>query len=350
MTTHMSQPSPGNSAAAGSDDLVEISGMEMHFPITEGIIFQRKVGTVRAVDGITFSIKKGETLGMVGESGCGKSTTGRAVLQLHRPTAGTVKFKGQELTTLKGEDLRKKRKEMQIIFQDPYASLNPRMTVGNIIGEPLEVHNLAKGKERNERVRELLRVVGLNPNYINRYPHEFSGGQRQRIGIARALAVQPDFIVADEPVSALDVSIQAQVINLLEDLQAQFGLTYLFIAHDLSVVRHISDRIAVMYLGKIVELADRDDLYIEPMHPYTKALLSAIPVPDPIKEESRRRIILEGDVPSPINPPSGCHFRTRCPLAQEICTTEPEFKLWRPNHFVACHFAEKALETLPQPV
>ena len=321
----------------------------MHFPITEGIIFQRKVGTVRAVDGISFSIKQGETLGMVGESGCGKSTTGRAVLQLHRPTSGSVKFKGQELTTLKGEELRRKRKEMQIIFQDPYASLNPRMTIGNIIGEPLEVHNLARGKAKTERVRELLRVVGLNPNYINRYPHEFSGGQRQRIGIARALAVQPEFIVADEPVSALDVSIQAQVINLLEDLQSQFGLTYLFIAHDLSVVRHISDRIAVMYLGKIVELADRDALYQEPMHPYTKALLSAIPIPDPTKEESRRRIILQGDVPSPINPPSGCHFRTRCPLAQEICKTEPAFEEKRSHHWVACHFAEKALETLPQP-
>jgi oligopeptide transport system ATP-binding protein len=238
---------------------------------------------------------------------------------------------------------------MQIIFQDPYASLNPRMTVGNIIGEPLEVHNLAKGRQKIERVRELLQVVGLNPNYINRYPHEFSGGQRQRIGIARALAVQPDFIVADEPVSALDVSIQAQVINLLEDLQAEFGLTYLFIAHDLSVVRHISDRIAVMYLGKIVELADRDALYIEPMHPYTKALLSAIPIPDPLKEANRKRLILKGDVPSPINPPSGCHFRTRCPLAQEICQTEPIFDEKRPHHWVACHFAEKALEMLPQP-
>ncbi len=347
----MSQPSPGNSSATpGEESLLQISGLEMHFPITEGIIFQKRVGTVQAVDGITFSIKKGETLGMVGESGCGKSTTGRAILQLHRPTAGSVKFKGQELTLMKGEALRKMRRQMQIIFQDPYASLNPRMTVGNIIGEPLEVHNLARGKAKLERVRELLRLVGLNPNYINRYPHEFSGGQRQRIGIARALAVEPEFIVADEPVSALDVSIQAQVINLMEDLQNQFGLTYLFIAHDLSVVRHISDRIAVMYLGKMVELADRDELYIAPMHPYTKALLSAIPIPDPAKEEHRKRIILEGDVPSPINPPSGCHFRTRCPLAQELCKTEPLFEEKRPLHWVACHFAEKALEVLPQPL
>lgn len=328
--------------------LMEIKDLQMHFPITEGIIFQRKVGAVKAVDGISFQIKKGETLGLVGESGCGKSTTGRAILQLYRPTAGTVSYKGQDLTQLKGETLRQMRRHLQIIFQDPYASLNPRMTVGNIVGEPLEVHNLAKGKERIERVRELLRVVGLNPNYVNRYPHEFSGGQRQRIGIARALAVEPDFIVADEPISALDVSIQAQVVNLLEDLQDKFGLTYLFIAHDLSVVRHISDRIAVMYLGKVVELADRNALYETPMHPYTKALLSAIPIPDPVLEEKRQRIILEGDVPSPINPPSGCHFRTRCPIAQEKCKEEPPFIQHRPDHWVACHFAEKALEVLPQ--
>ncbi len=329
--------------------LMEIEDLQMHFPITEGIIFQRKVGAVKAVDGISFNIRRGETLGLVGESGCGKSTTGRAILQLYRPTAGHVRYKGQELTQLKGESLRQMRRRLQIIFQDPYASLNPRMTVGNIIGEPLEVHNLAKGKAKQDRVRDLLRVVGLNPNYINRYPHEFSGGQRQRIGIARALAVEPDFIVADEPISALDVSIQAQVVNLLEDLQEQFGLTYLFIAHDLSVVRHISDRIAVMYLGKVVELANRDDLYEKPMHPYTKALLSAIPIPDPVLEEKRKRIILEGDVPSPVNPPSGCHFRTRCPLAQEICKTEPAFIEYRPDHFAACHFAEKALEVMPQP-
>lgn len=341
---------PKGQAAVGTGEvLMEIDNLQMHFPITEGIIFQRKVGAVKAVDGVNFTIRKGETLGLVGESGCGKSTTGRAILQLYRPTGGQVRYKGRDLVQMKGEELRKMRRNLQIIFQDPYASLNPRMTVGNIIGEPLEVHGLAKGKAKQDRVRQLLKVVGLNPNYVNRYPHEFSGGQRQRIGIARALAVEPDFIVADEPISALDVSIQAQVVNLLEDLQAEFGLTYLFIAHDLSVVRHISDRIAVMYLGKVVELADRHELYTAPMHPYTKALLSAIPIPDPILEEKRKRIILEGDVPSPINPPSGCHFRTRCPLAQEICKTEPEFIEHRPNHFTACHFAEKALEVLPQP-
>ncbi len=337
------------SATVNSNILLEVQDLQMHFPITEGIIFQRKVGAVKAVDGINFQIKQGETLGLVGESGCGKSTTGRAILQLYRPTAGHVLYKGQDLTQLHGEEMRKMRRKVQIIFQDPYASLNPRMTVGNIIGEPIEVHGLAKGRAKLDRVRDLLRVVGLNPNYVNRYPHEFSGGQRQRIGIARALAVEPDFIVADEPISALDVSIQAQVVNLLEDLQTEFGLTYLFIAHDLSVVRHISDRIAVMYLGKVVELADRNALYQSPMHPYTKALLSAIPIPDPLLEEKRKRIILEGDVPSPINPPSGCHFRTRCPLAQELCKTEPEFKQHKPDHWVACHFAEKALEVLPQP-
>lgn len=351
MTSEMNKTTTAkNSMDNGKEVLVEVEGMEMHFPITEGIIFQRRVGTVKAVDGINFKVFKGETLGLVGESGCGKSTTGRAILQLHRPTAGKVLYKGQNLVDLKGEQLRKMRKQVQIIFQDPYASLNPRMTVGSIVGEPLEVHKIAAGKEKLDRVRELLRVVGLNPNYINRYPHEFSGGQRQRIGIARALAVQPDFIVADEPISALDVSIQAQVINLMEDLQAQFGLTYLFIAHDLSVVRHISDRIAVMYLGKIVELADRKSLYELPMHPYTKALLSAVPVPDPLIEEKRQRIILQGDVPSPINPPSGCHFRTRCPLAQELCKTEPEFIEKKPGHFVACHFVDKVIEELPQVV
>ncbi len=340
----------GQTQVATGETLMQIENLEMHFPITEGIIFQRKVGAVKAVDGISFDIKRGETLGLVGESGCGKSTTGRAILQLYRPTGGSVKYRGQDLALLKGESMRQMRRHLQIIFQDPYASLNPRMTVGNIIGEPIEVHRLAHGKAKQDRVRELLNVVGLNPNYVNRYPHEFSGGQRQRIGIARALAVEPDFIVADEPISALDVSIQAQVVNLLEDLQKEFGLTYLFIAHDLSVVRHISDRIAVMYLGKVVELADRDELYEAPMHPYTKALLSAIPIPDPVLEEKRKRIILEGDVPSPINPPSGCHFRTRCPLAQEICKTEPPFVQHRPNHWAACHFAEKALEELPQPI
>jgi oligopeptide transport system ATP-binding protein len=309
----------------------------MHFPITQGIIFQRRVGAVKAVDGVTFDILKGETLGLVGESGCGKSTTGRAILQLYRPTAGEVIFEGESLTELKGEQLRRMRRKMQMIFQDPYASLNPRMTVGDIIGEPLVVHNISKGKERRERVQDLLRVVGLNPYFVNRYPHEFSGGQRQRIGVARALAVNPDFIICDEPISALDVSIQAQIINLLEDLQAEFNLTYLFIAHDLSVVRHISDRIAVMYLGKIVELTDRAVLYENPLHPYTQALLSAVPIPDPLVEEQRQRVILEGDVPSPVHPPVGCNFSTRCPQVMDICKEqEPEFLDAGGGHWVAC--------------
>jgi oligopeptide transport system ATP-binding protein len=320
--------------------LLQVQDLVMHFPLTQGIIFQRKVGAVRAVDGLSFSIRKGETMGLVGESGCGKSTTGRAILQLHRPTSGTVQFQGVELTRLKGEPLRKMRRQMQMIFQDPYASLNPRMTVGSIIGEPLDIHNLARGKEKQQRVEELLRVVGLNPYFANRYPHEFSGGQRQRIGIARALAVNPSFIVCDEPISALDVSIQAQIINLLEELQDEFGLTYLFIAHDLSVVRHISDRIAVMYLGKIVEVADRLELYENPLHPYTKALLSAVPIPDPTIERKRERIILTGDVPSPVAPPPGCRFHTRCPLADTICREqEPEFREVTPGHWAACHFA-----------
>jgi oligopeptide transport system ATP-binding protein len=332
-------PSQTTDGAAGGA-LLQVQDLVMHFPLTQGIIFQRKVGAVRAVDGLSFSIRKGETMGLVGESGCGKSTTGRAILQLHRPTSGTVQFEGVELTRLKGEPLRKMRRQMQMIFQDPYASLNPRMTVGSIIGEPLDIHNLAKGKEKQQRVEELLRVVGLNPYFANRYPHEFSGGQRQRIGIARALAVNPSFIVCDEPISALDVSIQAQIINLLEELQDEFGLTYLFIAHDLSVVRHISDRIAVMYLGKIVELADRLDLYENPLHPYTKALLSAVPIPDPAIERKRERIILTGDVPSPVAPPPGCRFHTRCPLADTICREqEPEFREVTPGHWAACHFA-----------
>jgi len=331
----------------GSETLLSIKNLKMYFPITQGIIFQRRVGDIKAVDGLTFDIKRGETLGLVGESGCGKSTTGRAILQLYRPTEGAVEFEGQDLTQLKGESLRKMRRRIQMIFQDPYASLNPRMTVGNIVSEPLEVHNLLSGKARRERVKELLEIVGLNPYFINRYPHEFSGGQRQRIGVARALAVQPDFIVCDEPISALDVSIQAQVINLLEDLQEEFGLTYLFIAHDLSVVRHISDRIAVMYLGKIVELTDRTRLYREPLHPYTQALLSAIPIPDPVAEEERekRRVILQGDVPSPANPPVGCNFCTRCPAKKrardekgiDCDVVEPEFREVQPGQWVACH-------------
>ena len=319
--------------------LLDVKGLKKYFPITEGIIIQRHVGDIKAVDGLNFYIRRGETLGLVGESGCGKSTTGRSILQLYEPTAGEVWFKGTNIAKLRGEKLRRMRRDMQMIFQDPYASLNPRMTVGNIIGEPLEVHGLARGKEKQERVQELLKVVGLNPYFVNRYPHEFSGGQRQRIGVARALAVNPDFIVCDEPISALDVSIQAQIINLLEQLQADFELTYLFIAHDLAVVRHISDRVAVMYLGKIVEIADRAELYHNPLHPYTKALLSAVPIPDPVVEEGRERIILTGDVPSPAHPPSGCRFHTRCPIMQRpICVEEePEMYDRGGEHFVACH-------------
>ncbi len=319
--------------------LLQVRDLKKHFPIKQGIIISREVGSVKAVDGISFDVHKGETLGLVGESGCGKSTTGRVILQLHRATSGSVQYEGKELTTLKGEELRRMRRRMQMIFQDPYASLNPRMTVGDIIGEPLIIHNVARGREVQERVEELLKLVGLNPLFINRYPHEFSGGQRQRIGVARALALQTEFIVCDEPISALDVSIQAQVVNLLEDLQQQLGLTYLFIAHDLSMVRHISNRVAVMYLGIIVELTSRDELYNNPLHPYTKALLSAVPLPDPVVEEKRQRIILQGDVPSPIKPPSGCRFHTRCPIAQrDICQTQtPEWRDRGNGHWVYCH-------------
>ena len=330
-------PAASNGAAKG-ETLLEVKDLKMYFPITSGLIFQRKVADVKAVDGVSFRVKRGETLGLVGESGCGKSTTARAILQLYRPTAGSVQFEGKELTKMGGNELRKMRRRMQMIFQDPYASLNPRMTVGSIIAEPMQIHNLVPKEQRNQRVQELLEVVGLNPYFANRYPHEFSGGQRQRIGIARALAANPEFIVADEPVSALDVSIQAQIINLLEELQEKFHLTYLFIAHDLSVVRHISDRVAVMYLGKIVELADRNALYDDPLHPYTKALLSAVPIPDPKIEKKRERIILTGDVPSPINPPSGCRFHTRCPYAMDVCAkVEPRFVDQGGGHFVACH-------------
>ncbi|MCE5209020.1 MAG: dipeptide ABC transporter ATP-binding protein [Chloroflexi bacterium] len=321
--------------------LLNVDNLVMHFPIKRGV-FQRTVGFVHAVDGVSFDIRKGETLGLVGESGCGKSTTGRTILQLYKPTGGHVYFGKDDLTTLKGEELRILRRKMQMIFQDPYASLNPRMTVEEIVGEPLIVHNLAKGREIRDRVKDLLGLVGLNPAYVDRYPHEFSGGQRQRIGVARALSLNPDLIVCDEPISALDVSIQAQVVNLLEDLQEKFGLTYLFIAHDLSMVRHISDRVAVMYLGVIMELAKRRDLYEHPLHPYTQALLSAVPIPDPIVEETRQRVILTGDVPSPVNPPSGCRFRTRCPIAGQICSEQkPEFRELLPDHRVACHYAER---------
>ncbi len=319
--------------------LVKVENLKKYFPITRGIVFQKEIGAVRAVDDISFEIHRGETLGLVGESGCGKSTTGRTIIQLYRPTSGKVYYEDRDLTTLKGGDLRHLRRNMQIIFQDPYASLDPRMTVGNIIAEPLEIHGIGKSKkERRERVKELLRLVGLNPYFINRYPHEFSGGQRQRIGVARALALEPEFIVCDEPISALDVSIQAQVVNLLEELQDSLGLTYLFIAHDLSMVRHISDRTAVMYLGKLVELAEREELYNNPLHPYTQALLSAVPIPDPVAERNRQRVILEGDVPSPANPPPGCNFHPRCPIAVEICRQEePEWREVIPDHWVACH-------------
>ncbi len=327
-------PAPGNGF---SETLLSVEDLKMYFPITAGLIFQRQIGQVHAVDGVGFTLHKGETLGLVGESGCGKSTTGRAILQLYKPTEGHVYYEGTDLTTLDAEQMRLMRRKMQIIFQDPYASLNPRMTINDIIGEPLRVHNLFPGKARHKRVQELLATVGLNPYYANRYPHEFSGGQRQRIGIARALAVQPSFIVADEPISALDVSIQAQIINLMQDLQQEFSLTYLFIAHDLSVVRHISDRIAVMYLGKIAEVTDRIELYNNPLHPYTQALLSAVPIADPLLERKRKRIILEGDVPSPINPPSGCRFHTRCPIAIKECSEiVPPLEEKRPGHFAAC--------------
>ena len=332
-----------NTNTNNKEVLLEVDDLMMHFPIYRGVI-RRQVGAVRAVDGVSFDIKRGETLGLVGESGCGKSTTGRTILQLYRPTAGSVHFENVDLIHLKGEELRQMRRKMQMIFQDPYASLNPRMTVEQLVGEPLMVHNVATGQEIQERVRHLLELVNLNPSFASRYPHEFSGGQRQRIGVARALALQPSFIVCDEPISALDVSIQAQVVNLLEDLQQQFNLTYLFIAHDLSMVRHISDRVAVMYLGVIVELAARDELYAKPLHPYTRALLSAVPIPDPVADAKRERIILKGDVPSPANPPSGCRFRTRCPIAQDVCSqSRPEFREIRPGHFVACFFAETFL-------
>lgn len=338
MSAVTEQPQTSTTETGNGAPLLDVKNLVMHFPLTEGIIFQRQVGAVQAVDGVSFHVNRGETLGLVGESGCGKSTTGRALLQLYKPTSGEVIFDGKDLTKLDGGEMRKMRRHLQMVFQDPYASLNPRMTVGNIVSEPMQIHKLVPKNERTERVQELLQTVGLNPYFANRYPHEFSGGQRQRIGIARALAANPDFIVADEPVSALDVSIQAQVVNLLEDLQDKLGLTYLFIAHDLSVVRHISDRVAVMYLGKIVEMADRNALYEDPLHPYTKALLSAVPIPDPVIEKKRERIILTGDVPSPINPPSGCHFHTRCPYVMDVCKQQdPKFVDQGDGHFVACH-------------
>jgi len=324
------------------DVLLEVRRLRKYFPVTSGVLFQRRVGLIKAVDDVSFSIRKGETLGLVGESGSGKTTTGRCILQLDRPTSGEVRFEGRDLAQLDEAELRPVRRRMQVIFQDPYSSLNPRMTIGQIIGEPLRVHEILEAKgEVRERARELLSVVGLNPAMADRFPHELSGGERQRVGIARALSLQPSFIVCDEPVSALDVSIQAQIINLLEDLQARFGLTYLFIAHDLSVVRHIGDRVAVMYLGKIVEVADRRELYENPLHPYTQALLSAVPVPDPAVEAKRERVILRGEVPSALNPPSGCVFHPRCPIAIPECSqVVPQLREVSPNHWVACIRAE----------
>ena len=328
--------------AVASKTLIDVRDLKMHFPLTQGIIFQHVIGYVRAVDGISFNIERGQTLGLVGESGSGKTTIGRTIVRLYKPTTGQILFGDKDLATMEGEELRMARQRIQMIFQDPYASLNPRYTIGSLIAEPMYIYKVASGSEIHERTVELLRVVGLRPEYIDRYPHEFSGGQRQRIAVARALSINPEFIIADEPVSALDVSIRAQVLNLLQRLQQQFDLTYLFVSHDLSVVRHVADRIAVMYLGKIVELSDRDELYAAPKHPYTKALLSAVPIPDPQIEKKRKRIILSGDLPSPINIPSGCRFHTRCPMAQQICReVEPAFeKKEGREHYAACHFSE----------
>ncbi|UWZ40314.1 dipeptide ABC transporter ATP-binding protein [Dactylosporangium roseum] len=335
------QPQPAAAPQRGGDNLLEVQGLEKHFPIMRGAFFKRKVGAVRAVDGIDLAVKSGETLGLVGESGCGKSTTGRLMTRLLEPTGGKVLLEGRDISHLGVGRMRPLRREVQMIFQDPYSSLNPRHTVGSIVGAPLQVQNVKTAHGQKREVQRLLELVGLNPEHYNRYPHEFSGGQRQRIGIARALALQPKLIIADEPVSALDVSIQAQVVNLLDDLQREFNLTYVFIAHDLSVVRHISDRIAVMYLGKVVEIGGRDGLYQTPLHPYTFALLSAVPVPDPDRRDKaqRERVLLTGDVPSPIDPPSGCRFRTRCWKAQDVCAQqEPPLAELLPGQSVACHF------------
>ncbi|MCG6499030.1 ABC transporter ATP-binding protein [Kitasatospora sp. A2-31] len=330
-----------------AEPILEVSDLVKHYPLTQGIVFKRQIGAVKAVDGVSFELRKGETLGIVGESGCGKSTLAKVLMNLERATSGRVLFKGEEITRLSGAGLKAVRRNIQMVFQDPYTSLNPRMTVGDIIGEPFEIHpEVAPKGDRRKAVQDLLDVVGLNPEYINRYPHQFSGGQRQRIGIARGLALKPEVIICDEPVSALDVSVQAQVINLLEQLQSEFELSYMFIAHDLSIVRHISDRVGVMYLGKMVEIGTEDEIYSHPTHPYTQALLSAVPVPDPTGREQRERILLSGDLPSPANPPSGCRFRTRCWKAEERCSTEvpllavPSGLSGPAAHESACHFAE----------
>jgi oligopeptide/dipeptide ABC transporter ATP-binding protein len=327
----------------GSKTLLDIRDLKMYFPLTRGIVLQRVIGYVRAVDGISFTIEQGQTLGLVGESGSGKTTIGRTIVRLYKPTEGQIIFDNQDLAQMGGEHLRQIRLRVQMVFQDPFASLNPRFTIGSLIAEPMHIYNIGSSSEIREKTSELLSVVGLRPEYINRYPHEFSGGQRQRIAVARALSINPEFIVLDEPVSALDVSVRAQVLNLLQRLQNQFNLTYLFVSHDLSVVRHVADRIAVMYLGRIVELADRDELYAAPKHPYTQALLSSIPIPDPQIEKRRHRIILSGDLPSSINIPSGCRFHTRCPMAQQICReVDPIFERKEGReHYAACHFSEE---------
>jgi oligopeptide/dipeptide ABC transporter ATP-binding protein len=352
---HATAESAAAAKSAGSDALLSVQDLRIHFPIRSGLFVQRQIGAVKAVDGISFSVGAGETLGLVGESGCGKSTTGRGIVRLLSPTDGSIRFAGREIAKLKNRHLREIRRDVQIIFQDPYSSLNPRHTIGTIVGAPFRIQGMSDGKKIKKEVQGLLERVGLNPEHYNRYPHEFSGGQRQRIGIARAIALRPKLIVCDEPVSALDVSIQAQVVNLLEDLQNDFELAYIFIAHDLSVVRHISDRVAVRYLGKIMELTDRDTLYTKPMHPYTHALMSAVPVPDPAKESRRERILLVGDLPSPINPPSGCVFHTRCQKYREQlgegdrerCRSEiPILEAKNTGHFVACHFPEIRTEVI----